>query len=129
MISNSLRYLNIGKQATKEGSSVNERELLIYVTDIILEYAKRNADHWVLYADELPYQERKIFLSKLISANQYADFTSNHVREQAAIDEYLDEMQWHINDRIDEVFEDHMDDCGMRKLNCHNTGEVLWIRR
>ncbi len=96
-----------------------------FVNSLIREHAKHQSDGYVLYADQLPLVDQKLFLSHLLAAEDYEDALSNPVRTQEYIKEYISEMQAGIDLRIDKVYVEDMEEMGLR-LTQHTNGDLSW---
>ncbi len=91
-------------QFSTEGKNMLGRAFNNFLDNIILEHATKGNDYYSLFAHDISYDDRKIFLSYLIDIDTYEDFTSNKIRERESLKEYEDEMQYFINDRIDDLY-------------------------
>lgn len=71
---------------------------------VILENCKKESDYWSLFASELPTEDKNLFLTYLTTVDDFEDLTSNALREREAYKEYEPEMQYLINQRIDDLY-------------------------
>lgn len=96
-----------------------------FITNLIKEYATRRSDGYYLHASDLPLSELKIFLSHILSAEDYEDALDNPVRTQEYIREFKSDIQYAIDDRIDDVYHEYMNDSGFTTERLSN-GDILW---
>lgn len=96
---------NVAQNST-DGKHMLRQAFNSFLDTVILENATKRFDCWYLFAINLPQEDKKLFLSYLVDIDDYADFTSNPVRERAAFKEYEPEMQYLINKRIDDLCHD-----------------------
>jgi hypothetical protein len=99
-----------------------------FLDNLIREYAAHSNNAYNLFACNLPYEEKKQFLSYLTIIEDYEYFTSNPTRERIALTEYESEMQYLIDDRIDEIYHEDMREMGLT-LSCHkDNGECFYYK-
>lgn len=79
-----------------------------FVDSLIRENATHKGDYFSLFVCDLSHGERKLFLSYLVDQETFIDLTSNPYREMEALKEYEPEMQYFINERIDDVYHEDM---------------------
>lgn len=79
-----------------------------FVISCIRENATHNNDSYSLFACDLPDEDKRIFLSHIVSAEDYEYFAETPTRLQEAFKEYNKEMQHYININIDDVYHSDM---------------------
>jgi hypothetical protein len=97
-----------------------------FLDDLIRSNAKYKHGAYELFACDLPYEDKKIFLSWICSAEDYEDYISNPTRERVAIAEYEDFMQRLIDENIDDVWHEDMQEMGRTLCHCKQTGEPYY---
>lgn len=80
------------------------RALKYYIHDIIRSYKDIDPEYYSLFVDDLPLHDKKIFLSHIVSAEDYELFCSNKSGVEALIIENKSYMQSLINNEIDQVY-------------------------
>ena len=101
----------------------------VFVQGIIREHAKHSADGYILFAEDLPLHDQKIFLSYLLDAHEYEAALSNPHLTLSYIEDELSNMQTKIDESIDDVYHADMREMGMC-LNRHaDNGEFTYYRR
>jgi hypothetical protein len=93
-------------QFSKEGKTMLRMAFNQFLDSLILEHKKCTNDCYSLFASDLPYLDKKEFLSHIVTIDDYEFFTQDPVRERLAIDEYEKEMQYLIDIRIDDLYYD-----------------------
>lgn len=116
-----------GKSMSTNSRAVNS--LRLFVCSLISENATHVHDHFVLYAEDLSLIDQQLFLSRLCCAEDYADFCADDTRLQAAIEEFLPEMQFFIDENIDDVYRESMEEAGLVWSRTHGEYEGRWVRR
>lgn len=111
-----------------EGENMLGRAFNLYLDQLIRENCKHIDGCYSLFACDIPYEDRKIFLSYLVNIDDYKDYISNKTRERIAIKEYEDQMQYLINNRIDDVWHEDMQDMGRKLCHCNQTGEPYYVK-
>jgi hypothetical protein len=112
-----------------------ERNLALeFARQCVLEYADEMDEGYYLRAKDLPDAEKKILLCYAVDCMElYEDFIQNPTRLQAAYREYEKEMQYWIDEVIDDVYQDYVTerkfDCGYQRERHEDNGEVYWISR
>ncbi len=100
-----------------------------FIQNIIRENAKHSKDGYTLFASDLPLEDKIIFLSHILEAEDYEDALANPIRTQEYIKDHLSLMQQIIDTEIDDVYHDDMREMGMC-LNSHSdNGEIYYYRR
>ncbi|HLX54258.1 MAG TPA: hypothetical protein VKR58_09970 [Aquella sp.] len=79
------------------------RALTSYIHDIIRSYKEVDPEYYSLFVDELPLHDKKIFLSHIVSAEDYELFCSNESGVNALVIENKKYMQSLIDNEIDQV--------------------------
>lgn len=113
--------------ATTEGSQLKS-SFRMFLHSLIRENATHNGDTYSLFVDDLEDIDLKLFLSHILTANDYADFCATEVRLHAAINDYKHEMQTHINEQLSVVFAEDMEEMGIY-LNQYHNGDRYWEKR
>jgi hypothetical protein len=98
-----------------------------FIHSIIREHARHESDGYVLYADQLPLADQKLFLSHLLAAEDYEDALSSPIRCQEYIKENLSDMQAGIDLHLNEVYREDMEEMGLH-FSQRNNGDVLLVR-
>jgi hypothetical protein len=111
---------------SKEGESVTGNIFKKFISNLIREHAIHKNDGYQLTVDDLPYQEKKHFLSHLVDIDDYEYFIKNKTRELEAIKDYKDEMQYFINCNIDEIYHEDMQEMGMVLCHHRDNGEFYY---
>jgi hypothetical protein len=112
-----------------------ERNIALeFARQCVRDYADVMEDGFYLLAKDLPEAEKKILLSYAIDCVElYEEFIQTPEYLQAAYKEYEKEMQYFINEVIDEEFSDfrenQMNDAGMVRCHFEDNGETFWVRR
>ncbi len=91
-------------QNSMEGKNMLRQAFKSFLDSIIIENHKDKIDYWSLYACDLPHEDKKIFLSYLITVEDFEDFTSTESLQRVAFKDYEGEMQYLINERIDDLY-------------------------
>jgi hypothetical protein len=100
--------------AIQDGSkNMAKRILSNFINSLIRENAKHNDDSYSLFVSDLEPIDKKIFLSHLVSADEFEDYSANETRMSAAIKEYEEEMQFFVNENIDQVYHEDMRELGL----------------
>jgi len=121
---------NQSKYSSKDGDkNMLRKAFRTFLDSIIRENATHRDDCYNLFASDLSYYDKKMFMTYLITPDDYEDFTSNSVREREAIKEYEKEMQYLIDDRINDLYHEDMREMGL-VLNQHrDNGEFYYTQR
>lgn len=96
--------VSLAKESRPMQEVYRSRMFINYVHSLFREYGKYEGDYFTLFASDLPLYEKKIFLSHLIYPSDYEDYTSSSERTNAAIEEYLPEMQMCIDNEHDDFY-------------------------
>jgi len=131
MISKTIAQRTIKSQdrvfCSKEGEKeLKDRLFRSFVANLIREYATYSTDSCYLSVSDLPYPEKKQFLSHLIHVDDYEYFIANKTREAEAIKEYEDEMQHFIDWQLDNVYHEDMQEMGMLLCQHRDNGEFYY---
>lgn len=102
------------------------REFRHFLDDLIRSNATYKHGCYQLYACDLAYEDKKIFLTYLVTPEDYEDYIENSNRERVALEEYEGEMQYLINDRIDDIWHEDMQEMGRTLCHCNQTGEPYY---
>lgn len=94
----------------KDENEMKSRSFDNFVNNLIRENGNYTRDGFSLFAGDLPDFEKKIFLSYLVGPLTFEDLTENHFRTKEAFIEYEPEMQFAINEHLDECFHAYMDE-------------------
>ena len=100
-------YKNQSEIYIKDDISMLRSAFHSFLDNIILENATRNSDYWSLGSKDIPYHDKKIFLSYLTTPDDFEYFTASPIRERLALEEYEKEMQYLIDERIDDVYHEY----------------------
>lgn len=79
-----------------------------------------------LFACDLPTHDKRILLSYLTSLEDFEFFTENFTRELETYKEFEPEMQYLINNRIDDLWHEDMREMGNFLNHDQNTGEPFY---
>lgn len=97
-----------------------------FLDNLIREYCTyKNGSYEVLIGDVSDI-DKKMFLSYLISIEEYEDYISNPVRLIEAIADHEPMMQDEIDERKDDLYVQDMEECGMVLGRHSDNGEVFW---
>lgn len=110
------------QEDSKDGNNL----LNHFVINLIREHAKYKNGCFELFACDLPYEDKKLFLSYLVDIDDYDYFTKNKTREKAAIKDYESAMQDEIDWRIGDVYRHDMEEMGMVLCRHKDNGEPFW---
>lgn len=132
MASNSVKHLQLITQdisATKDGGErMIDWTLKIFVHNLIRENATHQFGTYSLDTDDLDPIDKRLFLSRLVTANDFEWMCENPYRLNEAIKDYEDEMQYFINQNLNEVYQEDMEE-----MNCHfvraSNGDAYWEKR
>jgi hypothetical protein len=101
----------------------------LFLDDFIRTNANHDNDGYTLFASNLDLIDKKLFLSYLVDLEDYEDFIANDTRIQEAIKDYKEEMQYLIDQRIDEVYHEDMEEMGLVLCQHRDNGEFYYQRR
>lgn len=79
-----------------------------------------------LFACDLPNEDKRLLLSYLTSLEDFEYFTENFTRELESYKEFEPEMQYLINDRIDDIWHEDMQEMGRILNHDKNNGEPYY---
>lgn len=91
-------------QISTEGKNMLRQAFNIFLDQIIFDNKSHTPDGYSLNANKLSYEDKKEFLSYLVTIDDYEYFTQNLRRERIAIGEFEPMMQHLINERIDDLY-------------------------
>lgn len=97
-------------QISMEGKNMLRKAFNIFLDDLILDNASRHSDYFSLFACDLPYADKKSFLSHLVTIDDYEYYTKDFHIEREALKEYESEMQYLINQRIDDLYFEYQEE-------------------
>lgn len=97
--------------ATMDGCSKMEvKAFTAFIRSLIREKAIHNSDSYSLLVCDLDRSEKRIFLSYLVSAEDLEWFEETESRLEAGFLEYKKDMQYLINEQIDDVYHEDMEE-------------------
>lgn len=113
---------------------VTRNIILQFARELVREYAEEMDEGYYLSAKDLPFPEKKILLSYAVDCIElYEDFIQSRDRLEAAFIEYQKEMQYWIDEVIDDEYQDmycsRMEEAGMVCHHHADNGEPYWVRR
>lgn len=123
----------VQKQDAFKDEGLQSRKLTLRLaTQLVREYADEMEDGYYLLVKDLPDYEKKILLCDAIDCmDLYEDFVQDPSRLQAAYKEYEKEMQYWIDEVIDEVYQDDVIerrlDSGYTSERSRENGESIWV--
>lgn len=126
MISVTIAQRKPVNQEIFSNSKEGDRKLRAFLANLIREYAIHKNDGYYLSASDLPYQEKKQFLSHLVHIDDYEYFIKNKTREVEAIKEYEDEMQHFIDCAKDDIYHEDMQEMGFYLCQHKDNGECYY---
>lgn len=133
MATQSVQHTFVTKQASKDGSSYMElrtnRSFLSLIHTIIRENSKYKYGSYSLHLSQLSEEEKLLMLSYLIHPDDYAYYLSDERLKRAAIKEYEPEMQYFIDEEIDDVFHEDMHEMGLLLKIYNDNGEGYYVKR
>ncbi len=99
-----------------------------YLDSVIRENCCYHNGCYSLYAYDIPYEDKKILLSYLVSPEDFEDLTSNATRERVAFADYEDDMQFLIDNRINDLWHEDMQEMGLHACSYQDNGEIFYTR-
>lgn len=122
--------LNQQVSNSKEGEkNMLGRAFRHFLDDLIRSNCKYVDGCYSLHAYDLPYEDKKIFLSYILNAEDYEDALANPRRERVYLNEYEDHMQYLIDDRIGDIWHEDMQEMGLVLNHHYDNGEPYYTRR
>lgn len=106
---------------------MNNQFLSNFVQNLINEYKKFDGDSYFLFVEDLPFEEKKLFMSH-IDIREYEHFINNKEGMIALLDEYKDYMQSLIDNEIDSLFIGNMREHGLIPMISPVNGELIFHR-
>lgn len=113
-------------QADKD-DSMFKKIFYRFLDELIRENYTYDRYSCTLSTSSLHFDDKKMFLTFLISPDEYQDYAQNETRLREAINEYDDYMQHLIDDRISDIWHEDMDEMGACLTRCADNGEMRYI--
>ena len=114
--------------SSKEGENMLARVFRQILDQVIRENVRYRDGGYSLFASDLPHHDKKLLLSYLVPIEDYEEYIKDPYKERAAFMEYEDEMQYLINERIDDIWHEDMQEMGLTLCHCNQTGEPYYRR-
>ena len=111
---------------SKDGENMFSKTFRVLIDQIIRENAKYDNGCYSLFACDLPQYDKRLLLSYLIPIEDYEVYIKDSYKERAAFIEHEDEMQYLINDRINDVWHEDMQEMDRTLCHCGQTGEPYY---
>lgn len=116
-------------KSSKDGRLTMLRDAFhTFLDSLIRNNAKHKSDCYSLFANSLSYDDQKLFLSYLVVPDDYEYYTATPTRTREVLKDYHDDMQFLINDRIDDLYREDMEEMGMRLCRHSDNNEIYYIR-
>ena len=128
-VASNIQNIVPSNQATfcsKEGESMLAKVFRQILDQVIRENAIYKDGSYSLFASDLPYHDKKLLLSYLIPIDEYDEYIKDPHKERAAFLEYENDMQYLIDDRIDDIWHEDMKEMGRTLCHCNQTGEPYY---
>jgi predicted DNA-binding protein len=128
----------VGMMKTRTGYvspyDIDRNCILQFAREVVRDHAEEMEDGYYLRVKDLPNAEKQILLSYSVECIElYEDFIQNPTRLQAAYEEYEKEMQYWIDEVIDDEYQDmycaRMEENDMVCRHHADNGEPYWVRR
>lgn len=122
------------QDAVREDSlEMNRRLTLRFARQLVREFADRMDEGYYLDPKDLPEAEKKLLLMFAVDdTDTYEFLIQNPTRLQAGYQEYKKEMQYWIDEVIEDVYQEEVlerrFEDGFRKEYDRTNGETIWIR-
>lgn len=129
-------YTNKQDQSTVKDDGkmdITRNIILHFARDLVRDHAEEMEEGYYLRAKDLPLSEKKILLSYAVECIElYEDLIQSPNTLEAAFIEYDKEMQYWIDEVIQDEFQDkfesRMHEAGMSCHHHSDNGEAFWVR-
>lgn len=116
------------QERTSKMTRLSEKQLDVFIRDLIDEYSINRHTHYELFVSNLPFSIQKLFLSHVLDTDEYVWSIENNTRLERVLAENKPYLQSLIDNVAEERFADHMQDAGFKAYHHEDNNDVYWAK-
>lgn len=120
------KNVNVNQEHSMDRKMI-DRLINKFTDELIREYGEFNSDHYLLSISDIPQSVQKVFLN-IIDASLFEDYPSTDEGIVSALKDNKKIMQYYINLRLDDVFQEDIAEMDFY-LSRRSNGDVYLQKR